>query len=182
MWDLGGQEPGSLCASLFPAPALGTRAGTFAPQQSQGLSRATPLLSLRKQRRPLERAPSPSCPRGWRRAAPVPQSPPAGVCGRGGPDHTTPCPGPVLGDGLLDETCSSFRPETCWWGEGGPRESQTSGRKAVGAAALLPLVVSQSGPGPREASVSLVPPLPSEPSPPPQPAPLPPMPRTATVD
>lgn len=83
-------------------------------------------------------------------------------------------------DGLVDETCSSFRPETCWWGEGSPQGSQTSGRQAAGAEALLPLLVSQAGPGPSEVLwFSLVPALPSEPSPPPHPTPLPPTPRRA---
>lgn len=58
----------SLGPSLFPAPTLGTRAGAFAPQQSQGRTRA-PLclcLSLSQLRRLLERALSPSCSRVWR--------------------------------------------------------------------------------------------------------------------
>lgn len=97
------------------------------------------------------------------------------------PTTLPPVLGPRSGDGLLDETCSSFRPETCWWGEGSPQGSQTSGRQAVGASALLPRVVSQAGPGPSEVLwFSLVPPLPSEPSPPPHPSPLPPMPGSAT--
>lgn len=73
----------SLCPSLFPAPALGTRAGTVAPQPSQGLSRATPLISLRKQRSPLERAPSPSCPWGWTRADHVATEPTRKACAAG---------------------------------------------------------------------------------------------------
>lgn len=170
----------SLCPSLFPAPALGTRAGTFAPQQSQGLSRTAPLLSLRKQRRPLERAPSPSFPLGLEMRCHDATKPTRRACA-GGVAQTTlpPVLGPCSGDELLDESCSSFRPETCWWGEGSPQGSQTSGRQAVGASALLPLLVSQAGPGPSEVLwFSLVPPLPSEPSPPPHPSPLPLMPRS----
>lgn len=68
----------------------------------------------------------------------------------------------------------------CWQGEGSPRGSQTSGRKATGAQALLRLLVSQAGPGPTDVLwFSLAAPpsphkLPREPSPPPHPTPLPP--------
>lgn len=59
----------SLGPSLFPAPTLGTRAGAFAPQQSQGRTRAPLCLSLSQLRRPLGRMLSPSCPRAGRDAA-----------------------------------------------------------------------------------------------------------------
>lgn len=68
-------------------------------------------------------------------------------------------------------------------GEGGPRGSQTSGRKAVVAEALLPLLVSQAGPGPSDVLwFGFIPPLPGEPSPPPHPTSPPLMPHRATSD
>lgn len=89
-------QPQPWVQELGHLPRSRVRAYPELPLCSASGSRGDPW----KERRALP------APRGWRRAAPLPQSPPAGVCGRGGPDHTAPCSGPVLGDGLLDETCS----------------------------------------------------------------------------
>lgn len=148
------------------------------PAGSQGWASC---LSRRKLRSPLERALSPSCPRGWRHAtrAQVATEIPRKGSAAGVAQTTL---HPVLGlcseQGLLGESCSSVRPETCWWREGRTPKGHRPQEGSCGAEALpqswphrqgLAPVMSSSG------SVSI--PLPSEPSPPPYPPLFPPMPR-----
>lgn len=165
--DVEGQELGSLwvppCSRPWPWVLEPGH-----PQPSQGQARATPLPQPQEAEETLGKMLRPS------RSHRAHQE---GACGRGGPSTQHPVPGQRPEDGLLDTTCRSLRPETCWRGEGSPRGSQTSGRQATGAEALLRLLGSQAGPGPTESSGSLPPtplPLPREPSPPPHPTPVPP--------
>lgn len=68
----------------------------------------------------------------------------------GRPDHTNPRPGPALRDWARGETAVQLGQRLAGRARAAPKGPQASGRMAVGAKALVSLLVSQAGPGPSD--------------------------------
>lgn len=163
--DTGGQELGSLGPSLFPAPALDTKVRPL-PRSRDVLSQGQPSASGSEET--LGKSAEPFLPRAWRRGARAGvATEPARRARGGGVAQTT--LHPVLGLDHAQGMGSKTKPavqsgQRHAAGRGQPPRVTDLRKEGRGAEALLPLPVSQAGPGPSDVLwSSFVPPQPSEP-------------------
>lgn len=160
LWDTGGQELGSVSVPPCPRPqpwVISGQSWWFAQPQGRG---ATPSASASGSRGDPRKEPEPfpalgleACRCQGPRSPRSPQSPPGWGVWEGWPRScsTPPWSWPVPQEGPLRGSLqfgvARDRPVRR---EQAPQGSQTSGRKAVGAMALPPLLPTQAGPSPRD--------------------------------